>query len=93
MFFLICVIGLTCRSQALGGPDIWKDDINDLPWLGQFPANAAPPTVAGPIPMTENEGVIHQRPGHSVIIWPGANGDPPRVEQRRGIVTQSTLQL
>jgi hypothetical protein len=109
LFFLIFVIALACRSQALGWPNIWNNDINEIPWLGQSPgypdsfeipsyhnlpnpaANAAPLTVAGPIPMTESGGVIQLQPGHTIIIQPGVNGDPHRVEQRHGIVTQSTL--
>jgi hypothetical protein len=38
-----------------------------------------------------NGGVIQHQPGHSIIIWPGVNGDPPRIEQRPGFVTPSTL--
>jgi len=36
-FFLIFVITLANRSQVLGRPFIWREDINDLPWFGQAP--------------------------------------------------------
>jgi hypothetical protein len=111
LFFLMFVITLANRSQILGWPQIWYDDIDELPWFGQYPGypgfsvyptyqglpnpamNPAPTTVAGPLPTTESEGVIQHQPGHSIIIWPGVNGNGPRVEQRPGIVTQSTLSL
>jgi hypothetical protein len=107
LFFLMFVIILANRSQILGWPEIWYDDIDELPWLGEYPGypgvsmyptyqgvpNPAPTAVAGPLPTTEGEGVIQHQPGHSIIIWPGVNGNRPRVEQRPGIVTQSTLSL
>ncbi|KAH9977962.1 hypothetical protein BGW80DRAFT_1285099 [Lactifluus volemus] len=85
----------------------WYDDIDELPWFGEYPGypgvsmyptyqgvpNPAPTAVAGPLPTTESEGVIQHQPGHSIIIWPGVNGNRPRIEQRPGIVTQSTLSL
>jgi hypothetical protein len=102
---LIFVITLANRSQVLGWPDIWIDDIIDLPWFGEFPGypggplytlapqmeNQAPQVQAGQ--MVVNGSVVPQQPGYSIIVWPGVNGEPPRVEQRPGIVTHSTLSL
>ena len=45
----------------------------------------------GPSQNLGNGGVIQHQPGHSIVIWPGVNGDPPRIEQRPGFVTPSTL--
>lgn len=107
MFFMIFVIVLANRSQILGWPHIWDDDILDLPWFGElpgFPGQALYPpypgpnsqvgyqglTTAGP-QMLGNGGVVQHQPGHSIIIWPGANGAPPRIEQRPGVVTHNTL--
>ena len=45
----------------------------------------------GPGQNLGNGGVIQHQPGHSIVIWPGVNGDPPRIEQRPGFVTPSTL--
>jgi len=110
-FFLIFVIALATRSQILGWPDIWYDEIEDLPWFGEYPGypGFSYPAYSGPtsqlqtqVPMTVepgppqllgNGGVIQQQAGHSIIIWPGLNGEPPRIESRPGIVTHSTLSL
>ncbi len=107
---LLFVITLASRSQALGWPDIWDDDINDLPWFGEYPGypggplytqgpqfqnpqfqNQLPPVQGAQLMV--NGSVVQQQPGHSIVIWPGVNGEPPRVEQRPGIVTHSTLSL
>ena len=111
MFFLVLVITLANKSQILGWPHIWGEDIDNLPWFGQYPgypgfslhqSYLGPQTSAvystpastpyvGPGQNLGNGGVVQHQPGHSVIIWPGVNGDPPRIEQRPGFVTPSTL--
>ena len=116
MIFLIFVIVLANRSQIMGWPDIWNDDIIDLPWFGQYPGypgfsdylsyqsvrnpavdstrtTLTAPAIVAPIQTVGDGTVIQQQPGHSIIIWPGVNGNPPRVEQRPGIITHSTLSL
>ena len=106
-FFLIFVITMANRSQVLGWPDIWNDDIIDLPCFGEYPGypggplytlqvgsqieSQAPQIHGGQ--MVVNGSVVQQQPGYSIIIWPGVNGEPPRIEQRPGIVTHSTLTL
>ncbi|KAI0307330.1 hypothetical protein B0F90DRAFT_1687428 [Multifurca ochricompacta] len=109
MFFLIFVIALANRSQILGRPHIWNEDVINLPWFGQYPGysglplyplnpddlsqavHPAPTIYEAPPQIIGNGGVIQQQPGHSIIIWPGINGEPPRIEQRPGFVTHSTL--
>jgi len=113
LFFFIFLIILANRAQVLGMPDIWQDDILDLPWFWEYPgypgvplypqSQYTPPLaqeseaalMAPPGPATAqmlgNGSVYQQRPGHSIIVWPGVNGDPPRIEQRAGIVTHDTL--
>ena len=111
MFFLIFVIALANRSQVLGWTDIWSDDIDDLPWFGEYPGfpGSSYPAYSGPSDQLQtqgpmavqpgppqflgNGGVFQHQEGHSIIIWPGVNGEPPRVESRPGIVTHSTLSL
>lgn len=104
-FFLIFVITQANRSQVLGWPDIWSEDITDLPWFGEYPGypggplyslvpqmeSQVPPVQGGQ--MVINGSVVQQHPGHSIVIWPGVNGEPARIEQRPGIVTHSTLTL
>ncbi|KAI9512178.1 hypothetical protein F5148DRAFT_1164550 [Russula earlei] len=106
LLFLMFLIALTNRAQVLGWPDIWQDDILDVPWFGEYPGYPGvpfyPPNPGGPVQVTStvpapgaqivgNGTVIQQQAGHSVIIWPSANGEPHRYEQRPGIVTHSTL--
>ena len=111
LFFLVFVITLANRSQILGWPHIWGEDIINLPWFGQYPgypglslhpsylglqasvvySTPASTPYVGPSQNLGNGGVVQHQPGHSVIIWPGVNGDPPRIEQRPGFVTPSTL--
>jgi hypothetical protein len=105
MFFLTFVITLATRSQVLGWPDIWSEDIIDLPWFGEYPGfpggplYALAPQIEGQAPpiqsgqMVVNGSVVQQQPGHSIVIWPGVNGEAARIEQRPGIVTHSTLTL
>jgi hypothetical protein len=111
LFFLIFLVALANRAQVLGWPDIWQDDIFDLPWFGEYPgypggipfysqyttpqaqALEAAPLASGPATtqVLGNGGVYQQQLGHSIIIWPGVNGEAPRIEQRPGIVTHDTL--
>lgn len=114
MFFLVLLITLANRSQVLGWPHIWREDIDELPWFGQYPgypgfspytqylgpqpsvvySTRSTPASTPHVGLSQNlgdGGVIQHQPGHSIIIWPGVNGDPPRIEQRPGIVTPSTL--
>ncbi|KAH9179880.1 hypothetical protein EDB89DRAFT_1841956 [Lactarius sanguifluus] len=114
MFFLVLLITLANRSQVLGWPHIWREDIDELPWFGQYPgypgfspytqylgpqpsvvySTRSTPASTPHVGLSQNlgdGGVIQHQPGHSIIIWPGVNGDPPRIEQRPGVVTPSTL--
>jgi hypothetical protein len=104
-FFLIFIITQANRSQVLGWPDIWSEDVTDLPWFGEYPGYpggplySLAPQMGSQIPpvqggqMVVNGSVVQQQPGHSIVIWPGVNGEPARIEQRPGIVTHSTLTL
>jgi hypothetical protein len=104
-FFLISVITLANRCQVLGWPDIWNEDIIDLAWFGEYPGYPGGPLYTHS-PQLENQAhhvqgghmvvngnVVQYQPGYSIIIWPGVNGEPPRIEQRPGVVTHSTLTL
>ena len=109
MFFLIFVIALANRSQVLGSPGIWDDDIIDLPWFWEYPGYPGfsypsytdpnshlqnlPPGTLEPIVQTGNGPIVQHQLGHSIIIWPSVNGEPPRIEHRPGRVTHSTLSL
>ncbi len=68
---------------------------SSLQYLGPRPSVVYSTPVSTPHPGPSqnlgNGGVIQHQPGHSIIIWPGVNGDPPRIEQRPGFVTPSTL--
>jgi hypothetical protein len=83
--------------MAMGRPDIWREDIRELPWFGQAPgypgygytyssqygSRAYPGT--GPYtqyPATTYGGnVVQQQPGHSIVIQPGRGGMPATVSQ------------
>lgn len=104
---LIFVTTLANRSQVLGSPDIWNEDIIDLPWFGEYPGYPGGPLYTPGGPQIENQAqaqvqggqmvvngsVVQYEPGNSILIWPGVNGGPPSVEVRQGLVTQSTLTL
>ncbi|KAI9000976.1 hypothetical protein BD414DRAFT_511587 [Trametes punicea] len=93
--FLWILIALTSRAKALGRPYAWAEPIVELPWFGQWPgypeggqfAYPAPYGYPG-MPMGGYAGtqiapgyVVQQNPGHSVVIQPGINGQPPTVTQ------------
>ena len=79
----------------MGRPDIWSDDIRELPWFGQAPgwpglgyaqySSQYPRGYAsGPYtqyPTTYAGNVVQQQHGHSVVIQPGRNGMPATVSQ------------
>ncbi|KAI0254384.1 hypothetical protein BJV78DRAFT_1274205 [Lactifluus subvellereus] len=91
LIFLIFVITLANRSHIMGWPGIWNDDIVDLPWFGQYPGYPGFSDYLSYQGTVGSGSVIQHQLGHSIIIWPGVNGSPPRIEQRPGIVTHSTL--
>jgi len=95
------VITLANKSQVLGWPDIWDEDIDDLPWFGEYPGYPGgslytlspqfenqPPVPGAPLVVN---GIVQHEPGYSIIIWPGVDGEAPRIEHRPGIVTHSMI--
>jgi len=109
MIFMMFVIALANRSQVLGWPGIWNDDTIDLPWFWEYPGYPGfsypsysdpnsqlqnlPPGTLGPLVQTGNGPIVQHPPGTSIIIWPGVNGESPRIEHRPGIWTHSALML
>ena len=75
---------------------IWREDIRELPWFGQAPGypgagyaqyssqygSRGYPGQYAQYPSTTYGGnVVHQQPGHSLVIQPGMNGGAPTVQQ------------
>lgn len=99
-FSLIFIIALANRSQVMGYPYIWQESTDLLPWFGQAPGYpgvpySSYPQMYGGYPMGgagvpgmvyAGGNAIQQRPGHSVVIQPGVNGQPATVTQYPGIV-------
>jgi len=88
-FFIL--FRLVAQAQQFGRPRIWYEPIRELPWFGEMPGyyNTSPGAMpqypgyapgmaypAGGIP-----GQMMQTPGHSIIIQPGVNGQPPTITQ------------
>lgn len=94
------VITLANKARGLGRAYAWSEDINELPWFheyqgfpqaqanGAYPAYYQPQQVQG-YPYNINGQVVHQMPGHSLVIQPGVNGNPATVQQVPGTVQSS----
>jgi len=90
-FFIL--IWLVSRAQTLGRPHMWEEPIRELPWFGELPGyyntGTVQPTYA-PYPAmqypTGGQYMPMQTQGHSIIIQPGVNGQPPVVTQVPGPV-------
>lgn len=80
----------------MGRPDIWSDDIRELPWFGQEPGwpGQGYATYSSRYPRGYSSGQytqypattypgshIQQQPGRSIVIQPGMNGMPATVSQ------------
>jgi hypothetical protein len=78
---------------------IWREDIRELPWFGQAPGypgvgyashssqygSRGYPGSYAQYPASNYGGnVVHQQPGHSLVIQPGMNGGAPSVQQYPG---------
>jgi len=93
-FFLFVVyffvlIWLVSRAQSLGRPHMWEEPIRELPWFGEMPGyyNVANTGMAQPV--YPGYPPVHYPPymqtqGHSIIIQPGVNGQPPVITQVPG---------
>jgi len=94
--YFIFLLSLGTRSMAMGRPDIWSDDIRELPWFGQAPGwpGQGYPTYSSQYPRGYSSGqysqypattypgsVVQQQPGRSIVIQPGMNGMPATVSQ------------
>jgi len=87
---LIFLFTLAYRSVAMGRPDIWGEDIRELPWFGQAPGwpglgyvsyssqnsrgHAGAPYTQYPVTTYGGGNVYQQQPGHSIVIQPGRSG-------------------
>ncbi|KAI0052507.1 hypothetical protein FA95DRAFT_1601866 [Auriscalpium vulgare] len=89
LFCFFITIHLANRGVVFGRPEIWREDINELPWFEQAPGF---PGAYEPydrytrhphgMPASESYGsnVVQQMPGHNIVIQPGSRGQP-RVQQ------------
>jgi len=86
----LCVLfALVTEAQRWGRFDIWWAPIRELPWFGEAPGyyNTHPggmmqyPPAGYAYPMPGPGGPVMQTPGHSIVIQPGVNGQPPTVTQ------------
>lgn len=95
--YFIFILALASRSMAMGRPDIWRDDIREMPWFMQAPGfpgsgytyssqygSRAYPTT-GPYSQYPTSvypgGVVQQQPGQRIIVQPGSGGMPTTVSQ------------
>ncbi|KAI0068862.1 hypothetical protein BV25DRAFT_54514 [Artomyces pyxidatus] len=98
--FLIMVIALATKCQAVGRHRVWSEHINELPWFGQLPGSSYYPHHYGGLPqngeypatylgaggIAGGPNIVQQQYGHSIIIRPGVNGEPAQITQVPGIV-------
>ncbi|TFK75896.1 hypothetical protein BDN72DRAFT_809657 [Pluteus cervinus] len=86
----IILNALVSQAEKFGRYNIWEEPIRELPWFGEAPGyyNTSPSTT----PMVQYPGAngypaypgypgVMPTPGHSIIIQPGVNGQPPTVTQ------------
>lgn len=86
---LYMVLRLVTEAERFGRYDIWWAPIQELPWFGEAPGyyNTHPggmvqyPVGGYAYPMQNVNAPVVQTPGHSIIIQPGMNGQPPTVTQ------------
>jgi len=80
------LISLVSRAQSLGRHHIWGQSISELPWFGQWPESSHHNGQSYSYPQYAQGGyVVHQQPGHSVLIQQGQGGTP-NIQQVPGTV-------
>ncbi|KAF8592336.1 hypothetical protein K439DRAFT_1643522 [Ramaria rubella] len=83
------LLTLATREQSLGRHHAWDQSISDLPWFGQQWSSSHNGPSYG-YPQYPNAGyVVHQQPGHSVLIQQGQDGQPPSIQQVPGTVVSA----
>ncbi|KAH7914342.1 hypothetical protein BJ138DRAFT_1144077 [Hygrophoropsis aurantiaca] len=100
VFFFIIIISLTTRAVVCGRYYAWREHISQLGWFGEFPGyptEAIYPRQPGPMMYGNygypNQGMqmggnfVQQMPGHSIVIHPGVNGNPPTITQMPGVAS------
>ncbi|KAF8484294.1 hypothetical protein JB92DRAFT_3029854 [Gautieria morchelliformis] len=89
--FLLLIV-LTTRVQSLGRHHAWAQSISDLPWFGEMHEayDGQPYGYGYPQPYPPQAGyVVHQQPGHSVLIQQGQGGHAPNIQQVAGTVVSA----
>jgi len=86
---LYLLMSLVTEAQRFGRYDIWWAPIRELPWFGEAPGyyNTYPggmvqyPPGGYAYPVQAANPPLVQAPGHSIVIQPGMNGQPPTITQ------------
>ncbi|KII95196.1 hypothetical protein PLICRDRAFT_34035 [Plicaturopsis crispa FD-325 SS-3] len=88
ILYFVVLWTLANRAQALGRRYVWIEDIRELPWFGEYPGyQQFQMTQQGYYNGGNGGYVVHQQPGHSVVIQHGQNGAAPTISQVPGMVS------
>ena len=83
----VSLVALTTRVQSLGRHHVWAQSISELPWFGEWHESYDGQQPYGYPQYPQGGYVVHQQPGHSVLIQQGQGSQIPNIQQVPGVVS------